>query len=271
MLDLRPLLPHLPIWTLVLFRLAGLFIFAPVLGSKAIPAKVKILLAVGLSVCVYPALLSPGSTSASHLLIAIEDGLSLWYMPAAIASEIMIGLVLGMGAMMPIVGLQLAGQTADQQMGIGLAGIINPELEDETGVSGQFYYILAITLFLILGGHRILLSTLVSSFGHVPLGGFMPDGQALSLVLGLFKSAFELALRVAAPLICLVFLETIAMGFLARTAPQLNILSVGFSLRIIVGVIVMIAAMSNKFATFSDDMAANLIGLRLFFTGGAGG
>ena len=80
----------------------------------------------------------------------------------------------------------------------------------------------------------------------VPLGGFRVDGAVIDLILGLLTSMLHLAFRVAAPLLCLVFLETVAMGFIARTVPQMNILSIGFALRIVIGVTLIIGALSVK-------------------------
>ena len=63
------------------------------------------------------------------------------------------------------------------------------------------------------------------------------------MVTGLLLSAVEVALRVAAPVIAIIFLQSIAMGFVSRTVPQLNILSLGFPLRILVGFTVMVGGL----------------------------
>lgn len=267
-LDLTPFLPHLPVWTLVLFRLTGLFVFAPLLGSLAIPLRVKIFLALGLSFCIYPMLLTPGNPAAASMAAMLQNGLSLPGVVAAVAMELLIGLALGFGASIPLVGMQLAGQVADQQLGFGIGGIFNPDLESEVGVMGQFYFLLAMAIFVIAGGHRALLGTLVGSFNHIPLGGFQPGQQFVGLLLGLLNSSFELALRVSAPLLCLVFLETIAMGFLARTVPQINLMSVGFALRILVGSTVLIGALHIQSGVYGEYLRRSLRDLNLFFAGG---
>jgi flagellar biosynthesis protein FliR len=272
-IDLTPFLPHLPVWALVLFRLSGIFFFAPILGSAIIPARVKVFLALGLSFCVYPMLLTPGSASSVMMQQALSSGVSLWGLVGAVLSELMIGAALGFGANLPLVGMQLAGQVADQQMGLGIGGVFNPDMQEESGALGQFYFLMAMVLFLIAGGHRVLLTTLVGSFGHIPLGGLLSmkgggaDGAMLALMLGLLSSAFELALRVSAPLLCLVFLETIAMGFLARTVPQMNVMSVGFALRILIGSAVLIGAVQIKANVFAEFMRTNLRQLQHFFGG----
>jgi len=228
-----------------MFRLAGIFLFAPVFGSNAVPVRVKAPLAVVLAFCVYP-MVPPQ--------VPIE--LALPTMAYAVGFEMLIGLVIGYGAAIPLMGMQMGGVMIGQQLGTGMAQVFNPEFESETTVVGQMLFILALTLFLLLDGHRALVMVLVGSFQGVPLGGFVPDGRLLSLAVGLLASMFELAVRVAAPLLCLVFLETVAVGFLTRTMPQLNILSLSFPLRIMMGVAfvaLLLTSMSDTMAIFLTD------------------
>lgn len=267
-IDLTPLLPHLPIWALVLFRLSGVFFFAPMIGSGVIPVKVKVFLALGLSFCIYPMLLTPGSQASVMMNHMIANGLSLPGLIGAVASELLIGLAVGFGAVLPLTGMQLAGHIADQQLGFGIGGIYNPDMAEESGVVGQIYFQLALAVFILAGGHRVILGTLVGTFDHIPLGGFYADADFLRLMTGLLTSSFDLALRVSAPLLCLVFLETVAMGFLARTVPQLNIMSIGFALRILIGSLVLIAALSSKAGVFVEVMQKNMHQINAFFTGG---
>lgn len=226
---------------MVLFRLTGIFILAPVLGAATVIRQVKIFLVIGLSFCIYPILLTPGRPSATFLTAVIDNQLSLWTLGAAVGLELLVGYVIGYCASLPIIGMQMGGQVIDQQMGLGIAGVFNPELQEQSGIVGEFFFLLAITIFVILGGHHAMLGVLVGSFDNVPLGGLSQFGQILDLVLGLLSTIFEMVVRIAAPLLCLVFLETVAMGFIARTVPQINILSVGFAIRILMGVVLMLA------------------------------
>lgn len=272
-----PLLAHVPAWVLVLFRITGIFLVGPVFGSTAVPMRVKALLAFGLSLCVYPMLLggglpidltAEGVTLAAALPTApladtvaadavrgvIERGLSLWTLVPWIGVELLVGLAIGFCVGLAMLGLQLAGRIIDQQLGFGLAGVYNPEQGGEAGPVGQFFFMLALAIFLLMGGHRVVLGTLVNSFHSIPLGGLRPDGRLLELVVALLGSAFELGLRVSGPVLCLIFLETIALGFIARTVPQMNILSIGFPLRILLGLTLMIAVIAVQGEVFVQVM-----------------
>ena len=249
MFDLTHLLPHLPAWLMVVFRLSGMFLLTPVLGSSSVPMQVKALLVIGLSCCVYPALLMDPAAVAA-LAPAMLGQLTLWELGPTLATELLLGYVIGYCVMLPLAGMQTAGFIIGQQMGLGMGGVFNPELEGEAGATGQFLFLLGLLSFLIVGGHHAVFAVLVGSFGHVPLGGLsatmhFPPAAILDMVLGLLAVMMELAVRIAAPLMCLLFLESVAMGFLARTVPQMNVLSIGFALRILISSVVLIALVAS--------------------------
>jgi flagellar biosynthetic protein FliR len=250
---LEQLLPHIPAFLLVLFRLTGIFIFGPVFGSSVIPMRAKVLLALVLAFCIYP-VIPP----------QVPVQLSLMTLAVAVGTELLIGLVIGYGASLPLVAMQIGGLMMGHQLGLGLAQVFNPEFNEQTEIMSQLLFFLALVAFLLLGGHHAMLVALVHSFESVPLGGYRMDGSVIDLVVGLLTATFELGIRVAAPLLCLVFLETIAMGFVARTVPQLNILSLGFPLRILLGFLLVAGIVATMFDAASEaiyQMMRNVIAL----------
>lgn len=268
-INLEPIIAHMPPFLLVLFRLTGLFLFAPMLGGGVIPMQIKALLAIAMSFMIYPALMWPGTAAGDNVIPMVGVELPFWGLIAMIAMELSVGVIIGYGAMLPLIGIQLAGRIMDQQMGLGLAGILNPEFNEETGIVSEFYFIFAVTVFVIVGGHHALFQALVNSFDHVPLGGFRMDEQLMADVLGMIQTIFEMALRVAAPLLCIVFLETLSMGFIARTVPQMNILSVGFAVRLVVGGWLLIMAIGLHAGVFRHTLEGVLLQLmHLFERGG---
>lgn len=260
-----PLLDHVPAWLMVLFRLSGIFIMAPVLGATTIPRQIKVYLTLGLSLCIYPMLLDSGRPSAGFIGYVIDHGLPLWSLIASVGLELLIGYAIGFAASLPIMGMQMGGHIIDQQIGLGIAGVLNPELGEQSGIVGQLLFMLALAVFVILGGHRIMLSILIGSFDQIPLGGFAGFDSLVGLMLGLMTVMFQLALRVAAPLLCLIFLETVAMGFIARTVPAMNVLSVGFALRIVIGFALLVGCVGIAASVYTDTTARVLRELTRFF------
>jgi flagellar biosynthetic protein FliR len=230
--DLPELLDHVPPLMLVMFRIGGLMIFGPVFGSPVIPTRVKVLLTAMIALAVYPLM-------ASHLSLADGMELNLWLLGPIIALELLVGLAIGYLASLPLVSIQMGGLMMGQQMGLGFARFYNPGIDDEADVIGQILFFLALAGFLLMGGHEAMMLGVLRSFEYVPLGGMRPDGQLVDLITGLLLAAFDLSLRVAAPVLALVFLESLAMGFVAKTVPQLNILSLGFPIRILAGILIL--------------------------------
>jgi len=275
-INLSPLLDHLPAWLMVLFRLTGIFLLAPVFGSSTIPRSAKVFMIVALSLCVYPMLMGKGHLAAASLLGVIGTDaagmrtLSMWNLLPMIAAELLLGYVIGYCASLPLIGMQIGGQVIDQQMGIAAGGVFNPDLDSEAGVIGQLYFISGLTVFLIIGGHHAVLLTLIGSFEVIPIGGFGSTGVnisvAVDLVVGLMNVMFEMALKIAMPLLCILFLLRVAMGFIGRTVPQMNILSVGFIFYILAGVIVMVVGAGTTLTVFRATIQKTLQQLLLIFT-----
>lgn len=259
------LVPHLPAWLLVFIRLTGLFILTPMLGSRTIPARVKVLLILGLSFCIYPMLLDPQHQSSEWYIRIIEDGISLYELASLVGVELLIGLVIGYGATLPLIGMQVGGRIIDQQLGLGLAGVLNPDLDEEAGVVGQIYFMLALAIFLMLGGHRLVLMTLLATFHYVPPGGFFVDTHLLHMIWAFLACMFEIAVRVSGPLLCIIFLENLAIGYLMRTVPQINILSIGFPLKITVGVLLITGSLWIESEVYMEKLGWVLAGIENYF------
>ncbi len=255
----------MPAWLMVMFRLSGIFILAPILGSATIPRIVKVMLVFSLTFCIYPMLLTPGKPSAATLGVVIDHGLSLWTLLPYIAMELMVGLIIGYCASLPLIGMQFGGDVIDKQIGIGFADIVNPESGEQSGVIANSLFMMALAIFAILGGHRVMLMILVGSFNTVPIGGFSDFGGLVEMVKGMLSLIFQMAFRIAAPLLCLIFLQTVALGFIARTVPQLNIMSVGFTIRILNGVTFLIAFIAVATWVYVDQLGVLLRQLTFFF------
>lgn len=226
--QLEAIYEHIPPALLVVFRIGGLMIFGPVFGSAVIPVRIKVALAFFVGLAIYP-LLSREHFAGTELV------LDVWMLGPIVAMEFMVGLVIGYAASLPMVAMQTGGLIMGQQMGLGFAMFYNPAVDDEADIVGQVLFFMALAGFLLIGGHEAMLLAVLHSFEHIPLAGFTAEVSMVTLLTGMLLAAFELALRVAAPLLALIFLQSLAMGYISKTVPQLNILSLGFPIRILVG------------------------------------
>jgi len=219
---------------MVLARLSGLFLLGPVFGSKTVPSVVKVALVLSLSLSLYPVLVSTGP-SAAVLGPWVGIELSLWTLVPLMVLELALGYVIGWVVSIPMMTLQLGGYIMDYKVGLAFAQTYNPELEEQAAPISQIISMMAMALFVIFGGHIHVVEIMIQSFSWVQPGGIKGVGELLEMAVGLMQLLMEVALRIAAPILGLIFLQTVAMGFLAKTVPQLNILTVGLPLRILVG------------------------------------
>ncbi len=249
-------------WVLILCRVGGLFIYAPIIGSTLMPRQVKALLAASLACVLLPTLLP---TIQPHLL-TLEDKTLISLAPLLI-SEVLVGVVIGFAAGLPLIAVEIAGLNIGQQLGLGLAQTFNPDFQMEGNVAGQMIFYLAMIAFVALDGVETLFLVVAGTFVHIPPGGFVIDEEVLGLCLGLLHSAFELSLRIAAPVIGLIFIETFALGFISKTAPAFNIMSLGFPLRVMIGLFAFIATVGVMGDAIYLECAEALDLIAAFFTG----
>ena len=231
-MGLGPLLEHIVPFSLVLARMTGLFLLAPIVGSVAIPMRAKALLAVALACAVYPS--TPDSTLP-------PQALDLFGLAPVLALELLVGFVIGSLATLPLMALQMAGHMMGYQMGLALAQAYNPEIDAQTEIMGQILFFMGMGLFMAVGGVEVMYSALANTFQTVPPGAFEPGSTPLELLVGVLASGFALAVRISAPVLAAVLLVLVAMGFIMKTMPQINVLSVGFAIKIICGLGVSVA------------------------------
>jgi flagellar biosynthetic protein FliR len=179
--------------------------------------------------------------------------------------ELLLGLVLGLGAYVVLSGLQIAGQIIDQQAGFSLGEVLNPDFDGSGSVTGQSLMLLGTTLFLLLGpfgGHLLLLKALLQTFETLPVGEAFVSLSALELVAGLVQEAFLLGVRVAAPLVVMMTLIDVTLGFLGHSVPQVNIQAVGFATRAGLCLFVLVSLLSGTGEAVAEALPGALAAVR---------
>lgn len=221
--------------SLISARMLGLFVASPLLSSLMIPYSAKALLGMGLSLAMYPVL--------REQMIAPES-ITVLSLGGMIFAEVLIGYALGVLANLPLMAVQVAGFVMGYQMGLSIARSYNPEFDMDGDLFSQLLYMMALGLFLSMGGIELLFTVLAGTFEHVPIGGMTAAMAPLDLVVGLLSSAFDLGMRIAAPVQAAVFLILVAMGFIMKTMPQINVLSIGFAIKIVCGTAMLAAGLA---------------------------
>jgi len=220
------------IWLLVFCRTTGIFSVAPVFGNTHVPMHTRI----GLAACL--AFIFTPLVSAGHAA-PLTDLIGLTF---AIVRESAVGLAIGFVGMLMFMVVQSAAELIDLQMGLGFASLVDPN-NQRSSVVGQFYYIVATLIFLSVNAHHMLLEGLADSFTTIPLGHMTFNPASTGTIVNVFNHMFVAAIKIAGPIVGVILLTDVALGILARTVPQLNVLVVGFPAKIFVGLATIIVAM----------------------------
>jgi flagellar biosynthetic protein FliR len=217
---------NLPAFLLVLCRISGLVFAAPLFSSAVIPARVRILLVMAMSAAVFP-------FASAHLTVPVTLATAL----TGLVGEAAIGLLIGFCITLMFLGVQIAAEFVGHQAGMLIGSAYNPMLDNSESVLSQLYYFTAMLGFLAIGGHRQLVRSLLSSFETLPPLSFRVTENLVDLVLDLITVSFEIGIRMSGPTVIALMVALVAMGFISRTVPQLNILTIGFPLKMVLALV----------------------------------
>jgi flagellar biosynthetic protein FliR len=207
-------------FVLVLARVGGLVATAPIFGTKAAPMQARAVLAVAMALIVTPLQSASPAVDLGQLLPFAK----------LVLNETLLGVLLGMGVMILLSGVELTGQIVAQMGGTAIADGFDLNFDENAPVYSQMFYFLTLTMFVLLDGHRLLVEALLDTYAWLPPGKAALGDSLVEALTTLLGHSFALGVRAAAPAITALLLATIVLGLISRTVPQINILAVGFNL-----------------------------------------
>jgi flagellar biosynthesis protein FliR len=212
---------------LTLFRVSLIVFMLPFFGGDGAPVPVKAALCLVLALGIWPTLAIPGELFPGHPI-------SLLLM---LAGELIIGLILGLIVILLFAAVQTGGQLIGFQMGFAMINVVDPLTGTKEIVTSHFLYMVTLLVFLSLNGHLHMLKGLALSFEHVPPGGLLITPSLVKGVISFSAQMFVLAIKIASPVMVALFLVDLALALVAKAAPQMNVLFVGFPIKVTVGFI----------------------------------
>ncbi len=253
---------HFYLFLLVLIRISGLMIIGPYFGHTTIPPNVRALLAFAISCLIFPTLSTELLAQSPPVIPSTIFDLA-W----TIMAELLIGIFLSFGVMLILMGVQMAGDMFDQQAGLSMGEIYNPVFNGTAAPTGQLMYMMATAIFLVavpLEGHLQMLSIMLETFSSIPLGEVLQLEGVSEILLLLVKESVTLSLQLAAPLLAAMSLISMTMGFLGYTVPQINVLVLGFPIRVVLSLMILVMTSTGMTSTIIAAMNDSLELLREF-------
>ncbi len=240
MVALPELLELLSVWLVPFTRFGAFMLAAPIFGSQLVPMRVRLLLTIALSVAAWPVV------RANIDPVAITNAGLSFELVLVLGHEVFVGVSLGFACQLFFHLFVMAGQIISMQMGLGFAAMVDPTNGVSVGIVSQLFMMLVILLFLAMNGHLVLFEVLIGSYSVAP--GIM-SGASWDLAL-LGGWLFGGALLIALPAVTALLMVNLTFGVLTRSAPQLNIFSIGFPMTLLLGVVIIWVSMGNWLPQF---------------------
>lgn len=222
------------------FRIGALIMVAPLFGTQVVPARVRLIFAIVLTLAVYPVL--PPMPKID--LVSLPSFV-------IVAQQVLIGVAMGLILQVLLQVFVVAGQIAAMHMGLGFASMVDPTNGISVTVLSQFYLMLATLLFLAMDGHLVMIQVLVESFHTLPVGMGFISNNALWQLVSWGSWMFASALLMALPIVASMLIINFSLGVITRAAPQLNIFAIGFPAMLVIGLCIVWVTL-NDFAPLFD-------------------
>lgn len=221
-----------PIFLLIFCRVTAFFVVTPVFSHKTVPSIFKIGLGFFISLFIF-------MMHADNQVMVLD----LQYV-MLIIREVLIGLMLGFIVYLFFALMHTAGGIIDMQIGFAMANIIDPVSGTSVPLLGNFKYLLMLVVFLMMNGHHYLLTGLMDSYQWIPIENNwfarMADGSIAEFITNSVVLSIIIGIQIAVPIMVAMFITDVGLGFLAKTAPQFNVFVIGFPVKIMLGLLLII-------------------------------
>jgi flagellar biosynthetic protein FliR len=207
-------------------RVLALFGAMPVIAQRSVPARLRVALAFLIAFCAQATLPPPPA-------VALDSSMAL----LLIVQQLVVGLSLGFAVRIVFAGVEMAGEVIGLQMGLNFAGFFDPATGGQTTATSRFFGVTVGWLFIVTGGHLVLIAAVIQSFQAFPAGpdpfAFLRAVQPQTWGAELFK----LAMSIALPLVAMLLFVNIVLGVISRVAQQMNIFAIGFPITVGMGLV----------------------------------
>lgn len=212
---------------LVVLRVSGFVVASPVFGRFNIPNRIKAGFSLFLGYLIFVSF---------NFSINLEELNLLQFMMLCI-NEVIIGLVIGFVAVLFFSIFAIAGQVMDMQVSFRMDTLTDPSTKQRMPLIGNLLTAMAFLVFFELDGHLRMIRLLYESYYAIPLLEGRVDQSIVGIINTAFFMAYEIATKIAMPLIVIMLVTEFVLGIIVKFVPQMNVFVVGIPLRILVGLI----------------------------------
>jgi len=244
---------HVILFFLLFARISGLFAFFPFFSHSNIPLSIKTSMTFFMVIFLFP------------LLPTLHVSLTLLNLSLAIVGELLIGFVAGLFLTITLSFLQMAGMQISFVMGFTMASVIDPQTSASIPVLSQILSLIGLMVVLAFNGHHQMLLFIADSLTLLPLGSFYPQTNMLTYLLKSMTGMFVYGFILSFPVVGFTLLLDVVFGMLMKTMPQFNLLVIGYPIKIVVSLVVLIATLVSIMLIFKREFIETLNHLTILF------
>ena len=227
-------------------RVLALFSALPVIGQRSVPARVRVALAFLIAFCAQAGL-------PEMPAVPLDSGIGFML----VAQQVVIGLTLGFAVRIVFAAVEFAGELIGLQMGLNLAGFFDPATGGQATAVSRFFGIMVSWMFIVIGGHLLIIDAVVQSFRAFPAG---PEPFAFIRAMRpevWGAEVFAIGLWIAMPLVGMMLFVNLVLGLISRVAAQMNIFAIGFPITLgvgLIGIVLTLPMMQTPFTMALERM-----------------
>lgn len=237
----------------VLVRVSILIAVLPIFGDKVIPAPVKILLSLAITLAIYPGLIKQGAVRPGDAAIWAA---TTWGIVRTIAQEALVALVLGYTAKLVFDAIQIGANLVSNMMGFSMASVYDPHHETQTTVVAEIQVAIAMLAFLALDGHHLLLHGALDSYRFCGIGEAGIHQLMQSRMIEMTGTVLRFGLQLGAPITLVMFAVNVAFGVFSKTMPQMNVLVLSMGISAFTGLFVLMLT-APEFHTVASNVMSH--------------
>lgn len=237
------------VYFLVFARTGAMLMLLPPINLAGIPSRVRLMLALAISVALAPELAHayPASSPSSPIALGVM-----------IAEEVAAGVLIGTMASIIMSALSVAGSLIATQTGLSMAQLLNPTMGDQEPVLGNFLSLLGGVLIFATNMHHLAIAAIQGSYAMIPPGAALPAGDMAELAVRLVSGSFALGVQLAAPFLLFGFAVNASIGLLARLMPQLQVFFIAMPINILAGFLLLMLLVGMIMTTFLNYYGTQL-------------
>ena len=216
---------------IILARFIGFIVMIPVISGAGIPMIARLGLALVIS---YLAFITGVVTEVTYYDTVFGFGI-------LIATEFFVGFILAFVVYVVFSIAHMVGQLVDFQIGFAMVNVLDPITQIQVPIVGNLLFLVIGAMFIATGGIHAVIAAMFHSYAVIPVGtaGIIGNNITAFYMLHLIVQYYNLAVRIALPIIGVIFLINIALGILVKTVPQMNVFVVGIPIKVFVGLILL--------------------------------